>query len=1133
MSHVYGGGHTHPPHMSPFLEIGAALEKGDALSGGVAGGGDRHCIQETVVDTLLDILELNGMGQQRPQGIVIQQGQGFAPTDALVEHRPEQATHALEHVQPAGPVHRIDLQVAPDLLDLLYREAKIVGRGRQRDGVNRPGGGTTDDGERIMGVLHVQVGDGLEYADLVRALCPSPGKNEGWFHGIFLPEIVPIIHHGGPGARAWVTTRASDSVKLVLFPIAKTSGLSPRRRHFQGPYAAFQRSSTGQPPGNPFHQGRRATARTRPGLTGRGGHRPTRIPGPAGNPARHPRRRHAFYHPPDSIPRLHRSDRPGRCVLPRFLPGRPFAVARSLLRWRDHWYLAGWRGRFSAGVPDRLRDMAAIEELAATEVAPGLGQRIQRVTDLLADNPVAIDSIALRDPLEDFGCLWQRLVQAMGARLCEPTAASANAPAGSDLHAIQEQLLRPDGSKLSLRGDRSFLVLRADSARASCALSARLVQRCLQRAPSPSLGILAEKRSDLLDEALEAIGAPRLGFSLPSSWRPVFQVLPLACELLWEPLNSTALFQFLSHPVGPLPARQRKRLAAVAAEVPGIGSEQWREALQHCIDREPEEHRSDHAQALHYWLECDRFDPQVGAHCEVLAERARRVGRWLNGAREASDEPSLQQLYHIALNQVQEFEKAIERLRQHGRERLTRDNVLRLIDDVRGSGAPVTDREAQVAPGAPRAYPATHAGAFHTALDTVIWWDCQATDNLERWPWSRGERAALAGEGVLLQSEEHQLAWLGRAWLRPVLAATGQCVLVMHDDVDRNHPLWEQLAAACNALPEHRVDDPATLEALDLGLRSLSPDRLPPRARWWRLPSGISLPVRQAESYSSLDTFIYSPYQWLLRYAARIRPGSLARVTDGATLKGNLAHHLFEMYFNSHMDIQAIGPGSIPNWVESELRALLVREGALLLEPGRQAECERFITVAQEALVSLVEHLQQAGAVSVCMESHQSGEFIGGRLEGYVDLLATRADGREAVVDIKWGGRRYRTDSLREGSYLQLATYAKLRPGTGAGPCLSYFIVQDAHMLNLAHAYFPGAERIDPLDDESLARHWQRVEHSWAWRRSQFDRGLVEVTVQGTEVTDDSYPGEGGLPMPEYSDSFNDYAVLTGWEDNA
>jgi ATP-dependent helicase/nuclease subunit B len=809
----------------------------------------------------------------------------------------------------------------------------------------------------------------------------------------------------------------------------------------------------------------------------------------------------------------------------------PFSVARTLLQWRDHWYLAGWRGTFATGAPAKLADMAAIEAVARDAVDPGPGQRLQRVIALLPDNPVAVAAIRLRDRLDDFPPLWRSLIGALGAPVTEEEEAAAQGEPGTDLRRLQEHLLAASSEKIRLRSDGSLRVLRADTPGEGAPLIARHIRDRLAQSPRNSLAVLAEQRGDLLDEALEAIGAPRLGFTALSCWRPIFQVLPLACELLWEPLNPTALFQFLSHPVGPLPARQRELLASTVAGVPGIGSAQWQEAVARCLEREEEKARKRHLGNIHYWLESPRFPPGSGVPAAILAERAKRVGEWITGAREASDSPALHALYTIALNQTGEFVKAIERLQAHGRDPLTRDNVLRLIEHVRGSGAPVTDRQAQVSPGEARALPATHAGAFHHPVDSVIWWDCQASDAVHRWPWSRAERTALAASGVILQSEEAQLAWLGRAWLRPLLAARAQCTLVLNGDAERHHPVWDLLGSLSEGLTILAAGEGEALETRRKPLRARA---LPPLARWWQLPAGLEIPRRESESYSSLDAFIHSPYQWLLRYAARIRPGSLATVSDGSQLKGNLAHRLFEIYFGTHPGIRDASAARVPDWVDEHLPALLRQEGALLLEPGRQAECERFTTQLQESLVALLEHLQQAGVVSTAMELQQEGHFAGGKLNGAIDLLATTADGREAVVDIKWGGRKYRRDSLLAGSYLQLATYARLRLAAGVKsyPGLSYFIVSDARMLSLDHGYFPNADRIVPETQESPARYWQRLEETWRWRRAQFDLGLIEVTVTGAEPTGNSDPGEAALPMPEASDGFNDYAVLTGWGEN-
>ncbi|QIB67046.1 PD-(D/E)XK nuclease family protein [Kineobactrum salinum] len=813
----------------------------------------------------------------------------------------------------------------------------------------------------------------------------------------------------------------------------------------------------------------------------------------------------------------------------------PFAVARSLLQWRDHWYEAGWSGHFPPAAPPRLTAMAAIETLARERVAAGTGQRLQRVIALLPEHPVALRRITLADRLEDFPPLWQQLLTTLELPLEHTAAPQPAAVEGSDLHRVQQYLLAPGPAPLNLRGDGSLLALQADAPAASAPLIAALTARQLATSGNAGPAILAEQRGDLLDEALEAIGAPRLGFGASSVWRPLFQLLPLACELLWEPLNARALFQFLSHPVAPIPARQRERLTQTAAAIPGIGSEQWQQAVAACLEQEEPAQRTRHAENIRYWLEPERFPPEQGADTATLERRAQRLASWLGAAQEASSDEALRSLYTIAINQAVEFERALQRLQRHGRDRLNRDQVLRLIDDVRGSGCDVTDRGAELGPGPGRALAASHAGAFREPVEQVIWWDCQASGRVRRWPWSRAERSALAAHGVQLHSEAAQLQWQARAQLRPLLCARQQCLLVLHDDAERPHPVWDLLQSLSRNLPVLDAADPATAARLELPQQALSARSLPARSRWWQLPLGNAIAPRETESYSSLEACLHSPYQWVLRYSARIRSGSLVTLSDGSLLKGRLAHRLFELFFAAQPDIAQIAPQAIAAWVQRQLPALLQQEGALLLEAGRQAEAERFGSQLQEALQVLVEQLQQAGVTRVAMELPQQGQFAGGTLTGTIDLLATTADGREAIVDIKWGGRRYRRDSLLAGSYLQLATYAQLRLAAGAGqtPLLSYFIVSDAHMLNLDHGFFPEAERIIPDTQEGPARFWQRVEASWRWRRAQLDRGLIEVTVAGTEPGPESDPGDEGLPMPASSDRFNEYLVLTGWEPNA
>ena len=180
-------------------------------------------------------------------------------------------------------------------------------------------------------------------------------------------------------------------------------------------------------------------------------------------------------------------------------------MARILLQWRDQWYEAGWNGIFEPEVPAKLADMAAIEVLAKDAVEPDTGQRIQRIIELLPNNPIAIESITLRDPLTDFPHLWRKLIEATGAEIIPLEETPPQADEDTDLGKLQRHLLSDDKEKIRLRGDASVTVLRADSAQDTSTITALLARHLLESAADDTLAILAEKRGDLLDESMEVL----------------------------------------------------------------------------------------------------------------------------------------------------------------------------------------------------------------------------------------------------------------------------------------------------------------------------------------------------------------------------------------------------------------------------------------------------------------------------------------------------------------------------------------------------------------------------------------------------------------------------------------------------
>ena len=231
-----------------------------------------------------------------------------------------------------------------------------------------------------------------------------------------------------------------------------------------------------------------------------------------------------------------------------------------------------------------------------------------------------------------------------------------------------------------------------------------------------------------------------------------------------------------------------------------------------------------------------------------------------------------------------------------------------------------------------------------------------------------------------------------------------------------------------------------------------------------------------------------------------------------------------------------MGDKAVRQWVLDRLPHLIEEEGAVLLGAGRTAEREAFIETAWRAVLQLTHHLKEASVNAVSMEHFDQAGFFGGDLMGYMDMLLGDKKGRETVVDIKWGGMRYRAEDLKANRHLQLAVYAYLRKRNHESrrwPAQAYFIIDDACMLAQQNDVFPSAMVSPAASGESVAGLWGHFETTWRWRRAQLDRGIVEVTVAGTDPDKDSAPPDDGLPMESDADRFNDFAVLTGWGEDA
>ena len=798
-------------------------------------------------------------------------------------------------------------------------------------------------------------------------------------------------------------------------------------------------------------------------------------------------------------------------------------TAALLLEWRDTWRLAGWSGSFPAEAPARLSDMAEVEIEARQRVSTGIGDRLARILTALDTRKTCIQEIVLLDLLDDFPLMWQRVLARLSLKPGTLPTPQAPGMLGDLQRALMARTAGESVTPVTWREDRTLELVQSETV----ALAARWLAR--QMTAMQDALIVCGGEGERLDGALAASDHARTGLRDASAFRPALQVLPLALDLLWAPLNFQALVQFLTHPVCPIPGFARRRLAEKIARAPGIGGVDWHAALDE-IDahyrKESDERATTVREAIALWVEPIRHDITEGAPVSALLARAIALTDFFRN-RLIDDNPSRRSAFHAAFGQCSAATDALRALSMQRVDTLSPAQLKKLVTQATARGSENLMRVAEV--GAHRAI-SDPAAAVEDA-DQVIWWQMQHPRLPAPYPWSRSELTALAEAGVQLPSIESELQRIAATWCRPVIAARRKLTLVLPPPSVDVHPAWQMIRALLPDAPVRALE--TILDQGGDGAQAIVETPLPARRRWWQLPEDVTLPPREKESFSSLELLLFTPFHWLLKYPARLRPSNLVELTNEFLLRGNLAHNLIEQYYRTPGAL-GFSDADFNRWFEKEFPQLITEQGATFLMPGRSADLAGFRHRLHRAMSELRRHLALAKVHTITPEQAVEGHFTGGTLAGYADLVLerdSRSGADRAIIDMKWAGFKKYREKLAKNRHLQLALYAELlRQKTGAWPALAYFILDEARLLASDDQMFAQARQVKPETDETAAHLWQRFLASYAWRREQLEAGRIEVALEGIPENDDSAPPEEAI-APEYlNESYNDYLCLAGWE---
>jgi len=817
---------------------------------------------------------------------------------------------------------------------------------------------------------------------------------------------------------------------------------------------------------------------------------------------------------------LKRCDNPAR-FYHRTFETDELGTAATLLGWRDLWRLNGWSGDLVSATGLRLRDLGDVEKLAVETVDSGIGERLFAVLTTMDRRKLALDEVELLDPVEAFPKRWRDVFSRLPLKAYD---AECGQVAGElFLCDLQRALVKVQAgekvdNKLSWKEDGSLTVVQAETR--------FLAGRWLAERMACSVGdglIVSTSEGAMLDGILVAANGARQGFREASAFRPTLQVLPLALEIIWEPLNFYGLLQFLTHPICPVPGYARRKLAGKLADKPGIGGESWESVLKE-IDEHYEDRAKDVRKTIQLWVEHSRYSQESGAPIEEVLERVNRLTDYFR-ARLSDTDRAARVAFNAGFAQCKACGDALDGLLKQGVETIRLRQLQKLIAQAtaRGSENPLLEPEVGALMGI------TDPAAAVEGFDRVLWWQLGMPALRSSYPWSKDEMDDLGSVGVILPSLSDVLDRTAKDWLKPILAARKELVLVLPPKGEEVHPIWLMIDALIEKVLITPLESILTEANADHPPVPLTP--LPMRRRWWQLPEGVDIQKKGRDSFSSLEVLLFNPYQWLLKYPAALNPSRILSVSTDFRLFGNLAHGLVERFYNQTAPL-SVSDGDFLAWFDTMFDQTVIEEGAVLLMPGRRSDMENFRIKLRESMRQLRLQLKDAGIVQVRPEMELNGNYAGGEIVGYADLVLEKASAEQAIIDMKWSGAKKYPEKLKENRQLQLAIYGELlRQKSGAWPVVAYYILDCGQLFTIDNNFFPSAQTVRRTTGEGTAHLWLRFVETWKWRQEQIKAGKFEVVLDGIpEDTDSVVPAEG-LPVEVLQPEYNDYLALAGWED--
>ncbi len=853
------------------------------------------------------------------------------------------------------------------------------------------------------------------------------------------------------------------------------------------------------------------------------------------------------------------------------------ATAQNLLARRDELLAAGWHLEkmhtlyTDDNAPIRLKVLATIEaqfltdENGKTKLVADETERFEGVLHALTTKAVLpIDTFFVNEPIEFLPPPYKRLFNVLRskniavrqleiAKLDAPKLDLFNAnESTSDLntfkHFVENKLER--GVKQPLQADGSLLILEATNDIEAAAFVSKILSKNQDFKPT----FIIPDSSRTLDDALIHNGLPSFGLLSTSLGRPTLQLLKLVTTFLWRPIDPRKILEFVTMPSKPLDDELAMVIANAISARPGIGSDVWIASINGYFEKLAEKAIADPTinvgkikHQYNFWFKKQTYNIAKSAPKDEITGIFRFLKDWAKEAHEASlktQRPNSS--LAVLAEQARRIEEYLDELPK-SEAFLTFLELERIIRTIY-EPTPVLPREPELGK-----YPhVVHGDCLLSETESLIWWNWSDTEGVHFFSrWYTDEVDFLRKQGVILQSPQDENALMLWSRIQPIVRVSKRLCLVFskrsNGQSALEHPLFSHLRACFGNL------EPICVKTDGYTVEERNPDSFGKGSsflqKFFKTPKNVRLKFhklgkvnpqidvhsklltsREYETLTSLESLFYYPHQWVFRHKAQLKKSPILSIVKENTLKGNLAHRFFELVLKE--DFSAWTRADVENWVDGKQKNLMRLEAAPLLMYGYEPERAQFVRQVKNAVWTLIEQIQLNGWTVKATEMDLNGKFAETPVKGKADVVLAR-NNELCVLDLKWGGRNYREQLIKNGEDLQLVMYSRLLTEDNDWAHTAYFIIEPARLLARNTHAFTDVKPLAAEDDAFQINQniWQKMIKTYEWRLAQVQNGKVEIRTATTEKQlEDLYGMEllDVLEMKRTEARFDDYRTLIG-----